>query len=55
MQDPVLHFLAWCVLAIDLMMLIGAVLLAYLLFRYRREITMFYQWLKDERAARVSR
>lgn len=55
MKDPVLHFLAWCVLAIDLMMLIGAVLLASLLFTYRREFRMFYQWLRDARAARLSR
>lgn len=47
MTDPTLHVLAWFVLCVDLAMLAGALVLSYVLIRYRRGITLWYAYVKQ--------
>lgn len=54
MQDPVLHFLAWCVLGIDMLILVGSLVLAYILIKYRREFTALYHYIQLMYARRAS-
>lgn len=49
MIDPTLRFLAYLaylVLGIDVLLLIGALLLSSILLRYRRGITLWYEQIK---------
>ncbi len=47
MTDPILHILATIALCIDLLMLVGALALAWLLIRYRQALYLWYKHIKS--------
>jgi hypothetical protein len=46
MSDPTLRVMAWMVLCIDLLMLVGALVLSSVLIRYRHGITLWYSHIQ---------
>ncbi len=54
MNDPLLHFLAWCVLGIDMLILAGSLALASFLIACHYEPGAFWRSIKEAHAARAS-
>lgn len=49
----ILQVLAVCVLSVDLLILVGALVLSYILIKYHKDIAAWFEYIKNMRKRRL--